>query len=174
MQGRPASQPWGARSSKLDVQTGSELARQWRPQCVAEPFLSVFAYSVGRPEFGDDSRWRHKFADAPVVTAQEFTPGMARRVGLQIARGWAAAPAIRRLSFRHTALQQSSLKAARLVQAQQPSEVRAAELQEAQVGINRKLHHGVYISGDRRISINRGLSKFPSAEGAAPSEPRLV
>ena len=116
-----------SRYGELHIRTGNEFLNQWHSKYYSQVFPFVIPRMVSGPDFDPQNKWRRR-PDAPFVTSQEFTRGVARRVEAQCRNDWLFMPSIRSVDFIHTAEHTMSTVSHFSGKRGAPSETRANEM----------------------------------------------
>ena len=132
------------RYGDLNVNVGNQLLSQWESQYFAKILPFVLPRMVSGPDFRPDDKWRRK-TDSPVVTPQEWTRGMARRVEGQIRNDSTAISIIRSVCFKHTVEHASNLVVPYPGNRNRPSSVIATEMVKAAQGLYKVLWQGIRV-----------------------------
>jgi hypothetical protein len=152
-----------SRFSELHAQSGNVFIPQWKPRYLAEIFPWEFKHATGGPEFDTNDRLRHE--DCPMVTMDEYTAGLPRRVERQLRSSWSVVPSVQNLHFRRGLLEGSSIVYRRAVEPGEMTEEHAKELCDAAAELYQTLQGGHYrTAGGRRRAIGGDIAKLRQAE----------
>ncbi|CAE7860116.1 esrp2 [Symbiodinium microadriaticum] len=162
-----------SRYETFEIQTGSALLDQFRPEYLSLAFPMVFTRPVGGYDVAGKPKWRRADAE-PGVTLHNLVCGLPRRVEAQFRRHWTFVPGLYNLYFRDRLNRQISL---RLQRASATNNLGALEQSATAAAseLYRQLQDGYFqtVTGKRQ-RIAGDFSKLPFAENLRSEHKQLL